>query len=181
MRIQEAKRIFSFVILLGFVSGILCANFFSMEYMKETGIFSDFFLEQYRVSVIDPQEYFFYLLKIRSVCFGLLAVLSGTKVNKVSYILFILWTGFGMGMIFTAAAMKQGMGGIVFCILALMPHIIFYAAALFLAIWNMFIKMNKQWEMRQVIFIIILFLAGILLESYVNPVIMQFAIRAMAK
>lgn len=179
MRIQEAKRIFSFVLLLGFVSGILYANFFSIEYMKETGIFSDFFLEQYKVSGIDSQEYFLYLLRMRSMCFGILALLSGTKANKVSYLLFILWTGFGIGMIFTAAAMKQGLCGIVFCILALTPHIIFYAGAFFIAIWHLFIVQKKQWELRQVAVVIVLFIAGILLESYVNPVIMQFAVRAM--
>lgn len=175
MRIQELKKCVALLLFLGFVGGIIFTNFCLVDYVAEMGILTNIFVDNYRTTQINLMEYAFYLIKMRVLCFVCLLVCSGTKVKNLCFFIFSLWTGFGLGIIFTSASIKMGLRGIIFCILTLMPHYPLYWMG-FLIIFNNGNAINKEgMDIVKIVAVGFLLMAGIILEALVNPVIVQFA------
>lgn len=173
MRIQEDRKIFALYYMTGFFAGILYGNLQSKDYIISMGIFNEYFLNQYSVNDLDTLKYMLYVAKIRIIPGVLLGALGCTKFRKEIAAGFVLWTGFSSGLLITSAVMKMGVKGIVFCLLALIPHFMFYIAAYFLLLMYLYFYPKVRWSnMKTVVFLLFL-LVGILLESYVNPVVMQ--------
>ncbi len=177
MRLQEGKRLFALFFMLGFMLGILFSNLVSADYLQNVGIFHDYFLSQYTVDQIRTRDYFWYVLGIRSVPVAVLMVFAATKLKRVAGFLFLVWTGFGMGMIFTTAIMKMGVLGIVLCLMAAVPHFLLYFAGYFILLWQMFQTTKTGLDFQRVTIVLLLFSAGIILECLVNPVIMELVIQ----
>ncbi len=106
------------------------------------------------------------------------------------------WCGFELGMMVFAAMYQYGIIGLLFSMLLLTPHEIFYFLAVLILFQKWFIKDGKNgcdgncvsekkgWrkraiEVRKVIIVLILFMAGILSEVYINSEIVKRLIIAL--
>ena len=179
VRIQENGKHFVLYFMLGFCSGILYANLFAKEYIISMGILSEYFLNQYSADEIQMGEYLWYVARIRLAPLLLLGALGCTKLRKGVVAAFILWTGFSSGLLFTSAVIKMGVKGIILFLIAFVPQFLFYAAGYLALLWYLYTYPQIRWNLAKTVIFLLLLLVGILLECYVNPVIMQMFIRTL--
>ena len=85
----------------------------------------------------------------------------------------LLWTGFSCGLIMTAAVIKMGVKGWLFCLAAFTPHLFFYAAGYLILLWYLLRYPGVQWNLSKTAATAFLLVTGILLECYVNPVLLE--------
>ena len=169
MRIRENKKHFILFYMLGFFIGIVYANLMSKDYITSMGIFNEFFLSQYMQADVDVAEYIWYVVRIRVALVAVICALGCTRLRKLVVVLFLLWTGFSSGMIMTSSVLKMGVKGIILCLIALTPHFIFYIAG----------YMESRWNLSKTVSFLLFIAVGILLECYVNPVIMQMFLKTL--
>ena len=118
MRIFHTKKMMFVLFVLGFLIGILYVNLASGQFAADSGVFSDYFLNQYASVTIHTEEYVIYLMGVRLVPFLIMVGLSFTKMRKFSAYIFLVWTGFSGGMLLSMAAYSMGSRGILLCIAA---------------------------------------------------------------
>ena len=187
----------------GFLLGIVYVNFIARKYMAEPGIFSDFFLNQFQSVSIDVKEYIWYLLRLRAVPILALAGLSFTKAGKAAAVLFLIWTGVSAGILISAAVLNMGIKGSILCLIGLFPQFLLYIPAYVVLLWycytvpqtldvnNMQDKVTVRFRVADVykdryitvyydgvhrqktIFVSLAMSVGIILEMYVNPIIVK--------
>ncbi len=177
MRLQDGKRLFALFFMVGFLAGILFSNLASADYLQSVGMFHDYFLSRYTADDIRTGDFFWYVFWIRCLPVAVLFISSGSRLRRVVGALFLAWTGFEVGMVFTVAVMKLGARGIVLCLMAAFPHFLLYFAGYFLLLWQMF-HAAAGMDFQKAAAILVLFAAGMVLECLVNPVIMQFVIQS---
>ena len=79
----------------------------------------------------------------------------------------------------TAAVLKMGEKGLVLCLIALTPHLFFYAAGYLILLWYLFRYPEVRWNLSKTVCMAFLILTGFLLECYVNPVLMQMFVETL--
>ncbi|MCI8893332.1 MAG: hypothetical protein HFI42_01870 [Lachnospiraceae bacterium] len=165
--------------LLCFVLGIFGANLF----LRGTGVgagWSAYWMESLKYREISSADFFAYLLGERTPIFLLFLLLAFTNLSIALGIGYIGWQGFCVGTLMSLAVMSYGIKGMLLILVGMLPHYILYFALLFLYLWLMREKRNGQRlpqaaAKRRVLFclmgllLFLVFLAGIFLESYVNP------------
>lgn len=179
MKIQENKRFLVLFCMLGFLIGIVYANLMSKEYIMSMGIFNEFFLNQYSQAEISVQEYLWYVVRIRVMPAVLAAALGCTKLRRGVAAGFLVWTGFCGGMIMTAAVLKMGIKGLILCLIALAPHFVFYIAGYLILLWYLFTYPESRWNLSKMVSMGLFLAVGILLECYVNPIIMELFLKTL--
>ena len=167
--------------LILFFAGLLAGILFvqTLDESSFAGIFSEYFLNQYSADEIQMGEYLWYVARIRLAPLLLLGALGCTKLRKGVVAAFILWTGFSSGLLFTSAVIKMGVKGIILCLIAFVPQFLFYAAGYLALLWYLYTYPQIRWNLAKTVIFLLLLLVGILLECYVNPVIMQMFIRTL--
>ena len=179
MKIQENKRWFVLFYMTGFFVGILYANIISRDYIASTGIFNDYFLEQYTQVDIDTVDFLWYVVYVRALPVIFLIAFGCSRFRKAAALAFILWTGFSSGVILTTAVMKLGVKGIILCLICVTPQFLCYVAAYLMLLWFLFVYPKTRWNLTKTVSFLLLMAVGILLECYVNPVIMKLFIRTL--
>ena len=159
MRIRENKKHFILFYMLGFFIGIVYANLMSKDYITSMGIFNEFFLSQYMQADVDVAEYIWYVVRIRVAPVAVICALGCTRLRKLVVVLFLLWTGFSSGMIMTSSVLKMGVKGIL--------------------LWYFFSYPESRWNLSKTVSFLLFIAVGILLECYVNPVIMQMFLKTL--
>lgn len=179
MRMQESGKHFVLYYMLGFFAGIMYANLLAKDYIASMGILNEFFLNQYSADEINTAEYLWYVTRIRVFPVLLLGAFGCSNVRKGAVAAFLLWTGFSSGLIFTSAVMKMGIKGIILCLIALIPQFLFYAAGYLALLWYLYEYPRIHWNLMKTAVFLLLLAVGILLECYVNPVLMQMFIHTL--
>ena len=167
------KKQFLAFFMPGFFLGIIYVNFIARKYMAEPGIFSDYFLTQFDSVQIDIREYLLYLLRLRLAPLFALAALSFTKARKASAVLFLVWTGFSGGVLISSAAAGLGIKGSLLCVTALFPQFLCYIPAYLILLWYCYSAPQVRWNRQKTIFVILAMAVGLILELYVNPVLIK--------
>lgn len=179
MRMQESGKHFVLYYMLGFFAGIMYANLLAKDYITSMGILNEFFLSQYSADDINMAEYLWYVTRIRIYPVLLLGAFGRSGLRKGAVAVFLLWTGFSSGLIFTSAVMKMGIKGIILCLMALIPQFLFYMAGYLILLWYLYEYPRVHWNLTKTVIFLLLLAVGILLECYVNPVIMQMFIHTL--
>lgn len=179
MKIQENKRFLVLFCMLGFLIGIVYANLMSKDYIMSMGIFNEFFLNQYSQAEISIPEFMWYVARIRVMPAVLVTTLCCTKLRRGVVAGFLVWTGFCGGMIMTAAVLKMGIKGLILCLIALAPHFVFYIAGYLILLWYFFTYPESRWNLSKTVSTGLFIIVGILLECYVNPIIMELFLKTL--
>lgn len=181
MKIQQSKKQFLIFYMSGFLAGILYANMVSDSYLESYGVFSEYFLRQFQITEIIPEEYLGYLLRIRIIPVGVLLAAGCTRWKQMVVVVTLLWTGLTSGIVLTSGILQLGATGIVICAVGVFPQIFFYLPAALVYLWYLYLSPQVRWNSGKSIFTGLMFLAGIALEAYINPVCLKAAIRLFVK
>lgn len=175
------KMRFLFSFFGGLLAGIIYGWIFAPGYMEQVGFLSDAFLLDYLKREVDGNELFVYLLKGRGISLCFIWILGSSFLGGALIYLVLLWSGFSVGLYLMAGLVKRGIGGLGFCIAAVFPQILFYIPAFGLVLIQAFVLSGKREMGRErilrygiILFVCVLLLfLGVLMESYVNPVILK--------
>lgn len=156
----------------GFLAGILYVNLIAKQYVAQPGIFSDYFLNQFGTVKIVMREFIWYLIQLRILPFIVLLMMSFTKFRKITVILFLIWTGISSGILISTAVLRMGIKGSLLCIVGILPQFLFYIPAYLVLIWYSYAYPNSHWNTQKTVFVTVMMLIGLILEAYVNPILM---------
>lgn len=173
MRIFRTRKQFLVFFMPGFLLGIIYVNFIAAKYMAEPGIFSEYFLDQFDSVKIEVGEYIWYLLRVRALPFLALAGIALTKMRKAAAVLFLFWTGISGGILISTAVLNLGIRGSLFCLAGLVPQFFLYIPAYLVLLWYCCTAPQNRWNQQKTIFVILAMSVGILLELYVNPLVVK--------
>lgn len=179
MRIRDSRKYLIVLYLAGFLIGIVSTNIESKKMILSGGIFSESFLDQYRQMEIAPEKYLWYVMRIRLFPVLLLGTFGCTRWKKTIVTVFLCWTGFLSGTGVTLAILKMGVKGLFLGIVSLTPQILFYISGYFILLWYLYRYPNVQWNATKSMGVGLALLTGILLETWVNPVLVQLFIRTL--
>ena len=166
------------IFFVSFFVGILWANFIGDSSKNRFFMLNEYYLQQLKYAKLDYNRLFLYILENRLPLFGVLLLLSFTVVGILIQILFILYFGVSFGFLCVMAITNFGWKGILYMGGFLFPHSIFYIAGslLFLKIfWKKKedMAMTQKELVMQTGMIVLLFVIGLLVESYVNPIFLK--------
>ena len=173
------NQLLIFYLAVGFFVGILYENIVSRRYGLSIDIFQTYFLQQYKQTEIVAEKYLGYVLKARVVPLMGLCVLACVRWKKILAGVSVCWTGFLAGVMMVSALMQLGAKGVLFCMVAMFPHIICYGLAygILLSYFDRYPK--ARWNYAKTVFVILVMFIGILLETYLNPLLMKLVIQIM--
>ncbi|MCI8496045.1 MAG: hypothetical protein HFI74_10265 [Lachnospiraceae bacterium] len=176
-------------ILGAFVAGIFMANFMGREAVSNAGILNDYFIEKFQYTDINGENLFFYIIGERVPLLLLLCLLAFTSLGIVGGILVLAWQGFTVGFMLSTAIAKFGIKGILLVLGGLFPQYLFYLPVYFLyCCLTVYLRKRMLQEKIEMvpergylygagvvagIGLLLLFVTGIFLESYVNPVLLK--------
>ena len=169
MRIHQRKNYFVILYMLGFLCGILYAHFIARNYITMTGIFHEYFLNQYTQTKIVIEDYFLYLLQWRVLPFVAVALLGCTRLRKAAAVACLLWTGFSGGVLAVGAVLRMGAKGMLLCLAGIFPQLIFYIMSYAMLLWYLYKYPESRWNSTKTVFVILMMGAGIITEMYLNP------------
>ena len=163
--------------VVGFVVGILYSNCIAKEYMLSLAIFDNYYLNQFVQTNRKDISFILYLIKIRMLPFVVMCIFQTNRLGKIIIWIFLFWTGFLFGIVFTAGALKVGIKGIVLSLLMLFPHGIAYFFGYGMLIHYVG-NYNKRFiEYNKLIICIAYICVGIILEYYINPIMVKIFIK----
>lgn len=163
--------------VVGFVVGILYSNCIAKEYMLSLAIFDNYNLNQFIQTSRKDISFLFYLIKIRMLPFVLMCVFQTNRFGKIIILIFLFWTGFLFGIVFTAGALRFGVKGIVLSLLMIFPHGIAYFAGYGMMIHYIGNNNKRFIECNKLMFCMAYICVGIILEYYTNPIMVKFFIK----
>lgn len=164
---------------VGFLLGVIYENIISRQQILTTELFQKNNLQRYLQIDIITEKYLWYVVKERLLSLILICVLSCMKWKKIFVIFCLLLTGFFLGIFSVASVLQLGIKGLLLCFAGLFPQMICYVIAysILFVYWYRF--PSRSWNRAKTAFVITAFLLGIILEAYVNPIIVKFAIRIL--
>ena len=154
-------------------------NTIGKEAVLAYGLFDKYLIQQYPAADIKIDEYIGYIIRLRLLPFVLLGICGLTRIKKIVVFIFLIWTGILTGLLFTVAFAQLGMSGLLFCILGITPHFLCYIAVYVMILRFLYSYPESRWNLEKTIFIVLMTGMGILLEVYVNPVLMKLFIRTL--
>lgn len=163
--------------VVGFVGGILYSNCIAKEYLLSLVFLDHYNLNQFVQTGSKDISYLFHLIKIRLIPFAAMFLFRTNRFWKLFVSLFLVWTGFLCGIIFTAATIKMGLKGIFLSLIVILPHGIFYVLGYGLLILYLDGFNRKNMEYNQIIIFLAFICIGIALEFCVNPIMVKFFIK----
>ncbi len=146
-----------------------------------SGIFSEYFLNQYASLKIDAGKLFFYVGSCRLGQYGL-AVCCGA-LPAASWAVGALLFGLGLswGTMLSISTIRLGLKGALLCLFGVLPQIFFYLPAFgWILLWILHggVSRKKYFFLAAAGLVFLLF--GVGAEAYINPLILQQILRRIS-
>lgn len=177
MRVRELslKQQLFIDFLVFFLVGIILANLLGADGFQKNGGLTRYYLKQFQYTDIHPPELLWHVGCNRLTLFFALLVLGTIPKGKWIHGLFVAWSGFAYGYFCVISITAFGTRGILLCLLALFPQFLAYVPAyLGLVGLSGHRREHAGWKgIMTVLLLLAVLSVGILLESYINPIILQ--------
>lgn len=172
---------------IGFLLGIMIGNFLIPQAGGEAGIMSAYFLDKFEYMEIEWASLFTYILEKRMKIYIILVIGGVTVFGCLMAYGYTTWLGVSTGAFMSICILRMGMMGILVGLVSLMPQYLIYVPVYVFLIWrikenhellgNCVSKKEKQrvWVKYFIIMLVagVVLLAGVFLESSVNPFLMK--------
>lgn len=182
------KRLFAVIFMAGFLLGIFYTNLFGGKYFGGGSLFGSYDPGGFSYAETAGSELFWFLLGKRMLPAAVLWILGITVLGRAAVAAAIGWVGFSGGMLVSMAVLRYGFAGVLFCIGGLMPQYLVYVPAAFLFLHKVYAMSKNYAKDREkqsvfqillpyaftLLFTLMLVLLGVVLESYVNPYVLNF-------
>lgn len=186
---QQKTCLSRFVVFfcIGFLVGIVVGNFLLPQTGGEAGIMSAYFLNKFEYMKIESASLFTFILEKRMKIYIILVIGGVTSFGCLMAYGYTTWLGVSTGAFMSICILRMGMMGILVSLVSLLPQYLIYVPIYIFLIWriqenqqlfgNCTGKKEKQrvWVKYFIIMLVagVVLLAGIFLESNVNPFLMK--------
>ncbi len=180
MRLNKNKgQLLIIFLAVGFFVGIIYENIISRGNVLFSELFLRSNLERYLQTNVISEKYLWYVVKARIIVLAIVCIFGCFRWKKLFVILCLAVCGLFAGIISVAAVMQLGIKGILLCLAGILPQGIFYLMAYSMLFLHWFRYPESRWNRIKLLFVVIMFLAGIVLEAYVNPAIVKLVIKIL--
>ena len=180
MRLNKNKgQLLILFLAVGFFAGIIYENLIAKESALLSKVFLRSNLERYLQTNVIGEKYLWYVVKARTLILAIVCILGCFRWKKIFVVLCLGICGFFAGMMSVTAVMQLGIKGVLLCIAGILPQGIFYAMSYSMLFVYWFRYPASRWNRAKLLFVIIMFLAGIILETYANPVLVKLIIKML--
>lgn len=176
---KNKNQLLMIFLVVGFLLGIIYENVILKNSAVTTELFLRSNLQRYLQTEVITEKYLWYVIKERVLLLGVICILSCMKWKKMFVSLCLGLIGFLAGMFSVLAVLQLGIKGILFCVAGMFPQAIFYGLVYGILFTYWFCFPESQWNRAKMVFVIIMFLAGVIVEAYINPVIVKAIIRIL--
>lgn len=180
MRMNKNKsQLLITFLAVGFFVGIIYENVIGNSSVITAELFLKNNLERYLQTNIILEKYLWYVVKTRVLLLAAICIFSCHKWKKLYVILCLGLIGFLGGIVAVSAVMQLGGKGILLCLAGMLPQGIFYGMVYSMLFIYWFRYPERTWNRTKMLFVIIMFLIGIVTEVYVNPIIVKGVIKIL--
>lgn len=177
MRVRKLpiKQLLLIDFLAFFLVGIVLANLLRGNTFQQNGSVTRYYLKQFQYTDIESRELLWHVGCNRLVLFASLLALTVVAKGKIVHVLFVAWSGFAYGYFCVISISAFGAKGLLLCLVALFPQFLAYVPA-YLGLVQLSERRREHVGWRKtaaVVFLFVILIVGILLESYINPLILQ--------
>lgn len=174
---QKKNQLLILCLVVGFFVGIVYQNIIAKTEVVMVDLFLKSNLQLYLQTNIVTKSYAWYVVKERFLLFAWILLFSCLKWKRVFVIVLLLFFGFSIGTLVVLAVLQLGISGILLCVVGILPQGIFYGIGgyIFLTYWYHY--PNQRWNYAKSVFVIVVLAVGIVMEVYVNPMIVKWAIQ----
>lgn len=172
-RYHKKNQLLIILLAVGFFLGILYENLFTNAQTVTTELFSKGNLQRFLQTDLLAPKYIWYVARSRILFFSIICILGCMKWKKLLVSVCLLCIGFFTGSFCVLSVLNLGFKGLLFCFGALFPQVLFYGMQCGILFTYWFYYPERQWNHAKTLFVILLFLLGILLEVYVNPLLVK--------
>lgn len=172
---------------LGFVGGLLFINLWGTLYLDNAGFLNEETLIQAQQTQIDTQSLFFYVLMTRGKWFLFFWLLGYTVAGIPLMFLFLGCLGFLAGVLVSIFVSRLQLLGILIFLSVILPQALLYAPAVWITAGAVYdrgiMRFKKQiaedgWQneknyIRSIAAALAFLIAGAVLESCVNPLLLK--------
>ncbi len=175
MRNRENKWMGLFF-LLGLIVGGISRNLLYKSNHTVFSLFERSQLQTYISVEIIPEKLMWFVIKERLLLVTGIGVFGFAKKKKLVIYSLIGFLGTISGIMIVSAIISLGIKGLLVYVAGLIPHGICYLFALLIVLlyWNNY--PYQKWNHIKTLFVSMLILVGIILEIYVNPIILKWTI-----
>ena len=180
MRLSKNKgQLLILFLAVGFLIGIIYENLVARESALLSELFLRSNLELYLHTNVIGEKYLWYVVKTRMVSLVVICIFACFRWKKLLVLLCLVMCGFFAGMMSVTAVIQLGIKGILLCVVGILPQGIFYVMAysMLFAFW--FGYPESRWNKAKLLFVVIMFLAGMILEAYLNPALVKLVIKML--
>jgi len=146
-----------------------------------TGIFSEYFLNQYALLKIDYGKLLKNVGRYRIGQYALLVCCCAFSNASSILGVFLFVLGMSWGTMMSVSTLRLGMHGVMLCVVGVLPQIFFYIPAFG---WVLFWVIHEGFNRKKYFFLcavgFFFLLFGIIAEVYLNPVILKQVLRGMS-
>lgn len=173
---KKKNQLLILFLVVGFFVGVIYENVITRNQVVTTEVFLKSNLQRYLQTDVIAEKYFLYVIKERIILLFIICILSCIKWKKVFVTICLTLIGGFTGIFCVAAVLQLGIKGILLCFAGMFPQVLFYGFLYGMLFVHWFCYPQRQWNRTKTIFILILLTLGIIVEVYVNPIVVKFVI-----
>lgn len=185
-----------YLFMIGLFLGILIVNVGYDAWIKDGSLLGTGMIARLKNSILDGGALFNYIVKHRVFTICMLALLATTMIGLPAICGYICYMGLAAGCLLSVAVIRYGIRGLLLMAAGIMPQgIMLIPAYVGLFVWAVgvnrmlyskspykecYVRYSKQIYLKkgiQIIAIVAVVIIGCLLESYVNPKILQIILK----
>lgn len=185
-----------YLFMLGLFLGIVFVNIKHDVWINDDGLLNVSMMKQLQSSELDGNYLFGYIVKHRISVILIVSMLASTVIGLPIVCAYVCYLGASAGCMLSVAVIRYGIRGLLFMAASIFPHgIVLIPAYLLLFMWSLDCNrslygrmdkiegryfLGKQFILRKgirLLGILVLVVAGCLMESYVNSKIVHFVLK----
>jgi len=181
--LRDGKLPFVTIFAVGILLGMVIMNLGKSILLENTGLLDEYTLYHMKYMTVDNNALFCYILGERVKQVLILAVLSTTYLGLVVCGGITFWYGVCGGAFLAVSVLRYGVKGILLVIVGLFPHYLIYVPVMIvLLLWCQKINRKIYFDKTeisiprssiQLLGILLVFLVGCILESFLSPYILR--------
>ncbi len=170
---RKKSQLLIIALVVGFLFGILYVNINMKQAGVTTEISQRFFLERFEKIKVIPEYFFWYVARARLLLIAMILIMGCFKWKRVALVLWCGWIGLLFGTLVVSVIIQIGIKGLFVVVVGMFPHMFFYIPAYVIFLRYIYEYPRKQWNWQKTVFMTLTILIGVVLESYLNPLLMK--------
>lgn len=170
---KKKSQLLMIALVAGFLFGIIYTNIVVKRTGVITEIFHNYILERFEKTNVVSNRFLLYVIRTRLLTLFTIVLAGCLKWKKTGVILWCGWTGFLFGTLIVSSIIQMGAKGLLVSVAGMFPHMLFYIPASAILLVHIYSYPQKQWNWSKTIFVILTVFIGMVLECYMNPIVMK--------